>query len=354
VCSSDLSLTFPGRVNVNTKYLIDSASNVIELTEANKNLFDVQSIFAKSDVNVALDNANQPSKQKPLNGLKLIYAGGFRYEPIFQNISTPLSLWSNLQFSFLNDIAMDNPDPNSQVTANIPNGLTIGTPTISNPFTSTAAGLEQDDLQITLNTGIIFPVTRNTPYAGEIRQRVSGSITLNVKVSPSGEFVTRFYDNTTGVEPARWTRAGTYENAWLYNLDPSDPLTGPGGLTNRVGAIRIVPGVKVQFANSDNEFSSATYDGGYIQGPDQGWAGYNWNGFVLNGLVRSTPNPPLLVGAEVGIDRLIITSTGTTASFSALAPQNTFVSPGSDLVTYSQPFGNYVIEEDNVWYHENI
>jgi hypothetical protein len=39
------SLTFPGRTNANIKYLIDSASNIIELTEANKNLFDVQDIF---------------------------------------------------------------------------------------------------------------------------------------------------------------------------------------------------------------------------------------------------------------------------------------------------------------------
>jgi hypothetical protein len=41
------SLTFPGRTNANIKYLIDSSSNVIELTEANKNVFDVQNILIK-------------------------------------------------------------------------------------------------------------------------------------------------------------------------------------------------------------------------------------------------------------------------------------------------------------------
>jgi hypothetical protein len=84
------SLTFPGRVNVNTKYIIDSASNVIELTEANSNVFDLQSIFNRTNVNVALDNINQPTKQKRLNGLKPVYAGGFRYEPILQNVANIL------------------------------------------------------------------------------------------------------------------------------------------------------------------------------------------------------------------------------------------------------------------------
>jgi hypothetical protein len=85
------SLTFPERVNANIKYLINSASNIVELTEANKSLFDVQNLFNRTSANVALDNINQPSKQKSLNGLKPIYAGGFRYEPILQNYSTAVS-----------------------------------------------------------------------------------------------------------------------------------------------------------------------------------------------------------------------------------------------------------------------
>jgi hypothetical protein len=341
------SLTLPGRVNVNTKYLIDSASNVIELTEANKNVFDLQSIFNKTNVNISLDNINQPSKQKRLNGLKPIYSGGFRYEPILQNISTPISTWSNLQFSFLNDIAIDNPNPNSQVTAEIPNGLIVGTPSLSSPFTSTAAGLAQDNLQVALNAGIIFPVTRNTAYPGEIRQRVTGSVTLNIKVSPSGEFTTLFYDNYTGNGTPRWTRVGPYTNTWLWNVQNNDPLTGPGGLTNRVGAIRIEPGVQIQIANNDNVLSSATYNNftsGYPGNPD-------FSGSAVNGLVRTyylnVPRVPLAVGYDNGLDKIIITSTGTTASFSANAPQNTFVSPGNDLVTSNIPYGNYNIEEDD-------
>jgi hypothetical protein len=36
------SRTLPGRSNVNVKYLIDSASNITELTEANRNIFDLR------------------------------------------------------------------------------------------------------------------------------------------------------------------------------------------------------------------------------------------------------------------------------------------------------------------------
>ena len=47
-----------------------------------------------------------------------------------------------------------------------------------------------------------------------------------------------------------------------------------------------------------------------------------------------------------GLDRIEITSNGTTANFSATSPQNTFQSSGP-LVSYSQPFGNYNIEDDD-------
>jgi hypothetical protein len=294
----------------------------------------LQSIFNKSNVNVSLDNINQPSKQKRLNGLKPIYAGGFRYEPILQNVSTPISTWSSLQFTFLDDIAVDNPNPNSQVTADIPNGLTVLPPSLSTQFTSTAAGLEQDNLQVALNAGIVFLVTRNTAYPGEIRQRVTGSITLNIKVSPpSGEFTTRFYNNYTGNGTPTHTHVGPYgPNEWLPLLDTNDPLTGAAGIYNRVGAIRIEPGVQIKIANDNNRYSTATYNTFTPAYTQAEWPAYNWSGSAINGLIRTqdgtTRGLPLNLAGN-GIDRLIITSTGTTASFSANAPQNTFVNPGN-------------------------
>jgi len=77
---------FPGRSNVYIKYLIDGRSNITELTRKNETIFEVQNIFnAKKQANISLDNNQQFSDQKYLDGLKPVYAGGFRYLPCLQN-----------------------------------------------------------------------------------------------------------------------------------------------------------------------------------------------------------------------------------------------------------------------------
>jgi hypothetical protein len=108
------TISFPGRVNADIKYLIDSSSNVIELTQANKSLFDIQSIYNNTLANVSLFDINKPSKQKILDGFKPIYAGGYRYEPILQNYQTS-KLGNTLDPKFLtfeleNPIPIENPD----------------------------------------------------------------------------------------------------------------------------------------------------------------------------------------------------------------------------------------------------
>ena len=198
------SLTFPGRSNANLKYLIDSASNVTELTEANKNLFDVQDIFNRTDANIALENINQPSKQKSLNGLKPIYAGGFKYEPILQNLTEPgIPYLNNLQFSLLNDVEVDNPS-NFDVTVNLqPDGFEITSPglymkapTFGRRRSRTLGlvlGAELDttvptgpitSYEMELNSGIYVNVKRTTAINKELRQKITGSIQLVIKFSP--------------------------------------------------------------------------------------------------------------------------------------------------------------------------
>jgi len=348
------SLTFPGRVNVNTKYIIDSASNVIELTEANANIFDLQSIFNRTNVNVALDNINQPSKQKRLNGLKPIYAGGFRYEPILQNTSNDISTWASLAFTFLDDIAINNPASGSQVTANINDGFTVGTAFLANDVISTNTNINSDSLSVNINSGIIFPINRTTAYDGEIRQIISGNVTLTLKVSPSGDFTTLFYNNYTGTGTPYQTHVGPYNNDWLITERPNDPLTGNYvySLTNRVGAIRIEPGVQIQIAANGGYYSTATFNS-FTPSPLFPPTNF-FSGSANNGLIQTTTlSPPAFRyplrigdGGNNGLDSIIITSTGTTASFSATSPQNTFQTSGP-LVSYSQPLGNYSIEEDD-------
>ncbi|MDB4617048.1 hypothetical protein OAE25_00115 [Verrucomicrobiales bacterium] len=76
----------PNRSNIYVKYLIDGNSNVIELTRGNEFIFELQTIFnQEKEVDISLDNNQEFSDQKYLDGLKPIYAGGFKYSSILQN-----------------------------------------------------------------------------------------------------------------------------------------------------------------------------------------------------------------------------------------------------------------------------
>lgn len=194
------SLTLPERSNVNLKYLIDSASNAIELTEANRNLFDIQDIFNRTDANIALENINQPSKQKSLNGLKPIYAGGFKYEPILQNFVTQTGgqTWSNIEFSFIDEVSTPNLATGSQVTQSVTSGLNIvGSPIISPPTYSTINTLS-NQLNVTIGTNLNFNIQRglNVQSDIEINQRVTGSLKLTMKVSPITGQISKLWSNS--------------------------------------------------------------------------------------------------------------------------------------------------------------
>lgn len=81
----------PKRSNAQIKYIIDNAQNVLDLTKANKNIFDVQNLYKSGEtVNVSLfdyDESN-PYVQKLANNSDLaIYEGGWRYLPILHNVS---------------------------------------------------------------------------------------------------------------------------------------------------------------------------------------------------------------------------------------------------------------------------
>jgi hypothetical protein len=311
------SLTLPGRVNVNTKYLIDSASNVIELTEANKSIFDLQSIFNKTFVNVALDNINQPSKQKRLNGLKPIYAGGFRYEPVLQNISNLSSDWSSIEFTFLDDIAIDNPATGSQVTASIA-GMDIGTPYLSRNLQTSDLNTLQSGLSVAINSGIIFPVTRTTAYDGEIRQRVTGSVTLTIKVSPPNEGPVKIYTglNFSGSE-FLLPELGVYDTYFFPN-----PLGGTINVRDQIFSTIVPAGKRAVF----QDFGGNPYIKEVV-GPDS----------------YSSTLPPFGSGAN-GLDQITVFALNCSASFSTGSVSNTFKT-SAPLVSLNIESGNYPIEE---------
>jgi hypothetical protein len=78
------SLNFPDKTQIQLKYLVDKDQNLTDLTLKNNNLFEVQNTFKSSDkVVLSLSDAIKPSFQKTLDGTKLIFRGGYSFDPIF-------------------------------------------------------------------------------------------------------------------------------------------------------------------------------------------------------------------------------------------------------------------------------
>lgn len=99
------SLFLPGRSNAQIKYLIDDNEDVLDLTKANDNLFEVQNVF-KSGENVDIglfkyDEKNPYSQYLANNPTLKIYEGGYRYLPMLHNIS---GSDNNFSFSLNNPI----------------------------------------------------------------------------------------------------------------------------------------------------------------------------------------------------------------------------------------------------------
>lgn len=86
------SVFFPGRSNAQIKYLIDNNQNVLDLTKANLNIFDVQNVFKSSETTIIslfkYDEANSYTQQLANNSTLQIYEGGYRYLPILHNINS--------------------------------------------------------------------------------------------------------------------------------------------------------------------------------------------------------------------------------------------------------------------------
>ena len=324
------SLTFPGRVNVNTKYLIDSASNVIELTEANKNLFDIQNLFNRTSVNVALDNINQPSKQKSLNGLKPIYAGGFRYEPILQNYSTIISNWNQLQLNYENEVPLLNTST-APVTQSISQTtLNLGAPIFSTAPTVSPLNTNSDSLSFSINSRIRYPnVTRNTLYEGEIRQRITGNIQLTIKVSPGNDLPVTIYKglNFTGTSLQLY-KIGVQSTSPVIGTTYAYIIENTSGWNDNLRSIKVPAGKKVTM---------------YGGGGNGGSPGSPIRQFI-GPISASGGAAPLNTGSN-GYDSMLIEVTDTQVTFTEPPVTNQF-NP-SPAATYNTGSGTYTIEEND-------
>ena len=91
------SLNFYDKTTINIKFLINESGSLTELSNANNNVFEVQSMFKKGDlVTVSLMDKYNPSNQNTLDGDKVIFEGGYSFNPIIYREAN-----ENLVFSYL-------------------------------------------------------------------------------------------------------------------------------------------------------------------------------------------------------------------------------------------------------------
>jgi hypothetical protein len=173
---------FPDRSNVYIKYLIDGRSNITELTRKNETIFEVQNIFnAKKQANISLDNNQLYSDQKYLDGLKPVYAGGFRYLPALQNPTGSTSLVYRFTTGSLTNI--DKTD-----LKELPGSLGGEYVNISN-FTLGTIQIQSSSNAITVGGYPAITLTRNTPvnqtsiwWDNDLVINVEGQVQLEINV----------------------------------------------------------------------------------------------------------------------------------------------------------------------------
>jgi hypothetical protein len=77
------SLNFIDKTSISLKYLVDANSNLTELSRGNFNLQEVQRIFQSGDnVVLSISDVKVPSNQTSLDGIKIIWKGGYSYDPL--------------------------------------------------------------------------------------------------------------------------------------------------------------------------------------------------------------------------------------------------------------------------------
>jgi hypothetical protein len=96
-CTGSQQIAMPERTNLYLKYLIDEKGKLTELTrrdyekvddQQRYNLYEVQNIFKSGEtLNIGLFDNQNPSRQKPLDGNKFIFQGGYRFFPTLWRIT---------------------------------------------------------------------------------------------------------------------------------------------------------------------------------------------------------------------------------------------------------------------------
>jgi hypothetical protein len=124
------SAFFPNRSNAQIKYLIDNDQNVLDLTKANVNIFEVQNIFkSQQTCDIGLfkyDETNPYSQLLANNPTQTIYEGGFRYLPMLHNVSGSSSITQSFTLNSPIEIILKGSVTSSGTGESDPNNYVLG------------------------------------------------------------------------------------------------------------------------------------------------------------------------------------------------------------------------------------
>jgi len=251
---TDQPLSLPGRSNINIKYLIDGDGNITNLSPQNNNLFDVQSIFNSNTVDILLDDNQTPSNQKKIDGVKGIFAGGFEFSPIAQNLTVNTSIHNRLEFELETEIRQINTSIDLVTSSFSSSAIQIGDISLETPvLVSPGYNQPTSNISALLNSGILVQASRNTPAQDELIQEISGSLTITITLNPPSNLISNFFDSDNYIG-TKWTaEPGRYSDFGNNSITPASLQ----GSNDRINSAQIPAGVDIQFWG-DRNFSGPT------------------------------------------------------------------------------------------------
>ena len=247
---TDEPLSFPGRSNINIKYLIDGEGNITNLSPQNNNLFDIQSIFNSNTVDILLDNNQEPSNQKKLDGVKGIFAGGFEFTPILQNLSVNTSVHNRVTYELQEELIQSNND-NNQITSSLgPTDINISNILLASPATVSPNYNQLTTLiSVSINSKINIQATRNTAAQDELIQKITGNIVVEIPISGPTDLISKIYQETNYGGREGLVPPGQYRDLRVGNYTE---------FQDRIKSFKLPSGVSAQFFRNENFGSNAS------------------------------------------------------------------------------------------------
>jgi hypothetical protein len=229
------SFQLPRRANAQIKYIIDNNQNVLDLTKANTNIFDVQNIYKSgetTDVSLFNYDPTQPYIQKLTNNSNFsIYEGGYRYSPILYNIEGTQDMYYSLI------------EPSSSITTvNIPS-YTIISPGNANYWNTITGG----PVNVPNAFQTLIPITVSSPGTAPttLQTRISITLTNTSRVVVPATYqtyqtVTTIAAGSTGpIGPTNLYMPSYYQGLWQNGdsvsiaIDFQETYNPSGGTTNQ-------------------------------------------------------------------------------------------------------------------------